>query len=737
VGYENHPKDFDVPSGYSVGTNVIHRTRLDGDTYDRYQLLANGTTMRGDGVSAPVESSTGADLALTPVYATGVTATDTAAVEAALDDGNVLLVSRDGTPFRLNYIAIETSEDRGVYAVTPVQVIQMEPEGVFRFRGTWDLLGTINSFTTVTNADLVYPGESNPGSSNTTVSQLTMAATTTASRGDVVKIISDDMNPWARPASGGLGQRMGEYSTIGADVAGTTVNLTNVLIEAYTTAIKLVRPDDVRFQVRGPITFDTDEDIRDEEVYSAVIELRGGKHSFIGDGVRIHNSNGRGIANFGYCTHIDGVQFRNLANRISLSQYGYAIHDGGWQTLVTGCHFERCRHGYTESGETEATGSTSYEYHGGGFFSVVANCTAQAVEGQAFDTHGSAYRVTFNGCKVTGDFVGVSSGGQAFVARGRYTRFENCHADNCFRGMSLGGLGSEAINCTVRNSRYVALDLGVDTADASDQTTQGGHLVQGGFYETRGAARTVTVAPAAGYIVTARMRDVTLHPISGTNGALVVECGGSAAISNTAGQRLYFKDLHVDLKDFGNAGSTQVIAAQSDNFTIRGNGLFVDGVGTTATAITLLGFSVAGSGADIEVKNMEYFGGATTTAPTPIHASMTLTRASWHMEYGGYDSYPENAWSDGVGITAASSVSLAPISQRMDRVFCLYLSGSAGDVTTGNLPTTGLGLRDNGRFLLIVNASNGIVTVNSTAIVAGGEQWFIYIAGSWRAVVNA
>jgi hypothetical protein len=58
-------------------------------------------------------------------------------------------------------------------------------------------------------------------------------------------------------------------------------------------------------------------------------------------------------------------------------------------------------------------------------------------------------------------------------------------------------------------------------------------------------------------------------------------------------------------------------------------------------------------------------------------------------------------------------------------------------VTTGNLPTTGLGLRDNGRFLLIVNASNGIVTVNSTAIVAGGEQWFIYIAGSWRAVVNA
>lgn len=654
---------------------------------------------------------------------------DTATLQAALDTGNVLLVS-NGTPYHVGLVTYEGTESRSITALGPVDIIQTNPSGVFRLRGGWEQLGTVNSIATVSGIDLVYPGESNPSTSRTTVSQLTMAASASVTRGDIVKVVSNDLNPWGRVA---LAARMGEYSSIGLTSSGTTVTLSNVLIESYASGIKLVRLTNTRFEISGPITFDTDPSIRETSVFGAVVELRAGRDSFIGGGVRFHNSLGRAIGNYGYGTRIDGVDFRNLANRPSKSQYGYGVQDGGWQLRMTNCRGERLRHLYSEGTGNTPTDSTNYEYYGGGWFAQISDCAAMACEGQAFDTHGTSYGVKFSNCSAVGAFVGASSGGQGFSLRGRYGVIENCHTDSCFRGISLGGLGGKAINCTVRRARYTALDFGTDIDDSSHQTTQGGYEVIGGYFETVAADRVFIMLPKPGYIISGRIVGATFKSISSLNGHVIMDVGGTAADANTPGQRLIFEGITVDLTEVGNI-SCSIVIAQSDNVTIRGKRITAIATGSSLNALTFIRPGTSGAGADVEISDIDYDGGASTILPGTIVNTMTMTRASWRMKHSGADAWYKSAYSDALDITASAGASLAALGTRMDREINIRLSGSAGAVATSNLPNTGIAVRNNGQRVNIFNGNNDVVTVNSVAIPVNGVVTFVYVGGVWRQI---
>ena len=665
---------------------------------------------------------------ITRVEASG--SDDTATVQAALTNGDVLLVSTD-TPYHIGFVTYQGSASRRIMALGPVDIIQTDPRGVFQLRGSWEELGAVNSIATVSGVDLVYPGESNPSTSRTTVSRLTMAANASVTRGDIVKVVSNDLNPWGRVS---LAARMGEYSSVGLTSSGTTVTLSNVLIESYTTGIKLVRLTDTRFEISGPITFDTDPSIRETSVFGAVVELRAGRDSFIGGGTRFHNSLGRAIGNYGYGTRIDGVDFRNLANRPSKSQYGYGVQDGGWQLRMTNCRGERLRHLYSEGTGNTPTDSTNYEYYGGGFFAQVSNCTAMACEGQAFDTHGTSYGVMFSNCTTVGAFVGASSGGQGFSLRGRYGVIENCHADSCFRGISLGGLGGKVINCTARRARYTALDFGTDIDDSAHQTTQGGYEVVGGYFETVAADRVFIMLPKPGYIISGRVVGATFKSVNALNGHVVMDVGGTASDANTPGQRLTFENITIDLTEVGNI-SCSLMTAQSDNVTIRGKRVIISAGGSSLNAVTFIRpGSSSGTAADVEVSDIDYDGGASTVNPGTIINTMTVTRASWRVKYDSANAWYKNAYSDAVDIAAAAVVSLSVLGTRMDREVNIRLTGSVGAVTTANLPNTGVALRNNGQRINIFNGNNDVVTVNSIAIPVNGVVTFVYIGGVWRQI---
>lgn len=678
------------------------------------------STSSAAGEAAPTVIGT----TITHVKASG--GDDTAAIQTALSTGDVLLTG-DGLDYHVGYIAQTYTASRRVIALSPVRIVQTDVRGVFSFRGGWDELGTVSSIATVTNADLVYPGESNPTSSRTTVSQLTMAAATTVKRGDIVKVVSDDAHPWARPSQGNL---MGEFSSVGADVsAGTTINLSNVLIEAYATNIRLVRLRDVRFEVRGEITFDTDPAIRETAYYGAVIELRACRDSYIGGGVRIFNSVGRAIGNYGYSTHVDGVDFRLLANRPSKSHYGYGVQDGGWLLRMTGCHGERLRHLYSEGANTVATGSTSYEYYGGGSFAHVSDCVAMNCEGQAFDTHGSSYGVRFESCAVYGSFQGASSGGPGISTRGRYTTIDSCLVDGCFRGIVLGGYRARVYNSHVRRSRYSALEFTADTADSSQQTTQGGYEVIGGSYETIGANRCFSLIPTAGYVVTGKLKGVTFRPVSMASGHNVMEAGFSAAAGNVAGNKLVFDDIDVDMALSGAVVLASVLVLQTDNLTVRGRLLKVDASASAVASANIINSAGAGSGngADCQVEDIRW--DSPSVSPTVFNAGLTATLGSYFYRNNTGTSWFH--WNPSYDQTIASAAGATlPIARLLDRDITVRITGgSAAAVAFANIPATP---RQNGARLTVVNISTDTVTINGVAIAPNAVARWVYTGGTWR-----
>jgi hypothetical protein len=652
---------------------------------------------------------------------TGV-ADSTSEMQDAIDNHEVILLP-SGT-YKLGQIA-HTGSSRTIRALGPVTIIQTDPDGVFDFKGGWDLLGTVNSIA-ISAVSLTDAGE---GSANSNVSVLTMASSVSVTKGDILKVISDDINPYGRAS---LVPKMAEFSLAGITSSGTTVTLTNVLIEPYATNIRLVRPQNITFCIEGDITFDTDPAIRDTIVFGAVVGLRSAKWCHVGNGVKFYNSLGRAINNTSYRSTFDGIIFRNLANRPGKSHYGYGVQDGGWQTIMRDCHGENLRHMYSEGNGTVDHTSTEYDRYGGGWYAQVSNCTGMNCQGQVFDTHGTAYGSTFSDCHAVGSFVGASSGGSGFAARGRNITFRDCTADACMVGFALYGTAARAENCVARRTYYQSLQIAGDTSDATGITTITGITVEGGLYENLSGFECASIG-TDGFNITARVNRVRVRMLGTGSGAR------GFILSGTGTLRVDMKDVIVDFEGFTGTGASVGILISKDTVTLRCNGLVFRGGASSYTGATIIGSSgaSAGNGADVEVLEVEYE--HASVSPTAIATSITKRRISYRNKFGA--SWFHDLVSRHLNITAAASVALTTIATLADPVIVVRFTGSAGDVTTGNLPTFSDGLRQ-GQIIHFVNNSNGVVTLPSTntnpvaatAIPINGFVSFQYGGDSWRRI---
>lgn len=656
---------------------------------------------------------------------TGV-ADATTAFQSALDDHAVVLIPA-GT-YRVGKVT-HTGSSRTIKALGPVTIIQTDASGVFELKGGWDYLGTVASFAT-TRTNLVTAGESAPASSDTWVSVLTMNSAVTVTKSDILKVVSDDINTYARPSHN---NRLGEYSLAGLDSSGTTVTLSNILIEPYATNIRLARLQDCTYVITGDITFDTDPAIRDTTVFGAVVNFRSGKYNRIDGGVKFYNSIGRAIGNSSYCSTFDGIIFRNLANRPTKSQYGYGVQDNGWQTVMTRCHGENLRHLYSEGAGTISgtNNNTDFDYFGGGWFARVSDCTGINCQSQVFDTHGSAYGVTFSDCHAFGSYIGASSGGSGFVSRGRNTVFRDCLADSCFVGFGVTGSYTKVINCTVRRAYYQALQIRGDSDDGTNITTIKGIVVEGGSFEV--IDNRIAVAMGSnGYNMTIRLRNVTGRMLAGASPSRAFDLSGSGTLL------VYMDGCVADFEDFTTT-STPVtgILLGTDAATLRANQFKFQGGSGAMNATVLMNSNGAGAGnaADAELIGYDYE--HASLSPTIAGSGMTKKRYSGKARFG-------TAWyqvtsSALVIITATSSVSLATIAERADPTITVKFTGSNGAITTGNLPVFSGGMRS-GTVVKFYNASNGIVTIpsSSTAPSAatniGVDEYveFTYHGDYWR-----
>lgn len=642
------------------------------------------------------------------------TASSTAAFQAALAAGDVIIPA--GT-YRVGRVTYTGEASRRIVALGRVTIVQTDPLGVFEMRGVWDALGTVSSYATVTTS-LVTPGEAAPVTSDTAVTQLTMASPVTVAVGDVLKIVSDDQVPTGRTAS----WRMGEHSLAGkATTAGTTVTLSNIIVENYATNIRLARLRYTTFSVTGPITFDTDPAIRETTVFGAVVLMRAAQSCYIGEGVEFHNSVGRAIGNFTYGARIDGVKFRNLANRPSKSQYGYGIQDGGWMTRMSGCWGENLRHLYSEGSADTTAGSANYEYFGGGWYCHISDSVGMNGQGQEFDTHGTAYGTTFADCKVYGSFTGASSGGTGFVSRGRHISFQNCYVENSFRGFGVGAQGTMLRNCVARRCRYSALEIDGDRSDAVTVTSIPGIRVIGGEFETLdGAYQTAIIGqPVGGYALGVEIEDARFRKLGAPGGG-----ARQLDIGPTVELKLY--NVTFDWERYTGAHSVIGASVRSATSSIIGRGL--RNLGGSSPIAAFVGFAPAsadGNATPIDVVDIEHKHSSVNM--TPFNANLTAAEGTWRTQFGPAS---RSASADSTLVAAAGAV--LPIANKSDPALTVRLTGTAGAVTLAAIPTT---TQTAGQILHVLNASTGAVTIPSlSTIAADATATYVFSQGAWRIV---
>jgi hypothetical protein len=639
----------------------------------------------------------------------------TAAWQAQLTAGDLWL--HRGT-YLVGYITYEGEEDRTIRALPghQVTIVQTDIRGVFSLRGGWDELGAISSIAGA-NAD-----GNDDGTTNSAISQLTMSGAVTVTKGDIVKVVSEDSPYGYDTAPAGMTTRRGEYSMVVADSTGTTVSLANQLVDTYTTNPRLARLWDTRFKVEGDITFTCDEDLYAEEGYSASVELRAAKYCVV-EGLTFDGTPGRAISNWTYASSISGIRCKTLSNRPSLSHFGYGIQDGGHSTRIFDCHGENLRHLVTENSNEVTETSDNYEYFGGGAHGLVSHCTATNCQSSAFDTHESSYGYTFENCKAFGAFFGASSTGAGFTLRGRKGTLKACEATHSQTGINVAVYADALIeNCTSYGHSSHALHINPSTAGDAAITAQSGVVVKGGYYEgnlpATATGRVVQVCASGGPATTVDFQSVHMALLTGASGSMFMDVYRAPTIR--------MDGCTFDARKWGTAGTAPLgVYLRDTGGSVTSYNHRIHAGPTLTAAIQLCTGATGSNTCRVRFYNYDYEAtNASATGLTKGHANLT------NMKWSGFERYG-TSWfqmnkTASNTMVAAAAASLAAYANLLDDHIFVRLTGSAGNVTLGSLGAVEM----QGQRITFINKSNGIVTVNSVAVAVDGSVTFVWGTGS-------
>lgn len=269
--------------------------------------------------------------------------------------------------------------------------------------------------------------------------QITLSAPVTWQRGDVVKLVADDVLPGSRtdgqdppPANQ---NRVGQFLTVQSlNGPGTVVTLMGTLRDPFTVNPRIARMLPITGHLVGG-DFQVHPDFVASDFNSGVIQMLS-LHNPTIKGTRISRAGSQGIGMgncYGYT--IDGVNIDYARNEPGTA-LGYGINDGVSEFgKVVNCHFTQTRHAFTSGANAIAPDEVLSRY-GRTYGTVVSACTSQGGQHAGFDTHIDADNVTFTGCFVVDNIF-------AYNLRGRNHNVFGCSAQNVDFGVNMSdeGLG--------------------------------------------------------------------------------------------------------------------------------------------------------------------------------------------------------------------------------------------------------------------------------------------------------
>lgn len=257
----------------------------------------------------------------------------------------------------------------------------------------------------------------------TDVAKLTASSTFTGGwvRGDLIKVISDDVIPAAHVTSPTNKPRVGEFATV-YEVIGDDIYLSGPLREGeyLTTNIRAARLPKASITVVSPSARVEDASIASRQtinffrfqnlVYPKVL------------GWDVKQLTGMGLSFkscFGYRVESGMTHYNtdDTANGV----VGYSVHDSSCNFgEIIGGVFMGGRHSFTDGSGDLPTGSTDTSSHGASIGMKVIGAKALFMKHAGFDTHHQSLNAEFINC-----LVYAVPGGPAFLLRGRKHRVVN------------------------------------------------------------------------------------------------------------------------------------------------------------------------------------------------------------------------------------------------------------------------------------------------------------------------
>lgn len=347
--------------------------------------------------------------------------------------------------------------------LTDAVIQQKNDEEAVSFQGTLETALDVSSITVVTTSGDETPREA---------VQVTLSAPVTWARGDVVKLVADDVLPGSRtdgqdppPANQ---NRVGQFFTVQAmNEPGTVATLMGVLRDPFTINPRIARLLPITGHLVGG-DFQVHPDFVATNFNSGVIQMLNLQHPTIKD-TKISRSGSQGIGMgncYGYV--IDNVMI-NYARNEPGTALGYGINDGVSEFgKVSNCHFIQTRHAWT-TGANAIPPDDLLSRYGRTYGTIISACSSQGGQHAGFDTHIDADNVTFTGCFVADNIF-------AYNLRGRNHNVFGCSAQNVDFGVNMSdealghSYGHTVDGLTIHGHSNVAIRV---------QSRQAGHPQEG------------------------------------------------------------------------------------------------------------------------------------------------------------------------------------------------------------------------------------------------------------------
>jgi hypothetical protein len=573
------------------------------------------------------------------------------------------------------------------------------------------------SAITPTDVDLI--DNAADGTAVNRVPVLTLTGARTLRKGDIVKIISDDIISGAYDdGDPNKKLRRGEYAVVALDSTGTSVTLTQPLrdLDGYSTNVRLVLLTDYQFEMKGG-EFDYVDSLYAAGANSSFVVLKNLVRPVVRD-FSTARALEVGLMLLGcYGALVTDPSFANHLNEGTTERYGYGIDArscGG--VRVVNPRGTKLRHVATDNNYGVTTSDADVARYGKCWDLSVSGGLANGGSNAPWDTHWQSDGAEFVNCHALGIHAGRSSGGIGFGLRGRNAKIIGGKADGCRAGITLSTYsGGRVIGSEVRRSYLQALRI---QNDAASPITGVKAVIRDSFFETIGSGAVMIADPSSGTV-----------EIDISN--CVFKLTGNVATSKVFSLKSAIvrgRNVTVDLTEY-TGSAVSLFYSEDGNNDVRIDGLVI--LGGSATMSALVNAGSSGNTSKYRLRNVEFDGvneintSSTNRLNLANHAA-AAAKASGRKTING--ATPEST----AYLTQTAAAAVVPGGDHsLDPHISLILGGSNGAVAMGNLPAL-----ETGQIISIRNESNGTVTISSPSIslAVNATQTWAKSATGWRQI---